>query len=154
MATLRLSHIGLCVAELERSISFYCEVLGFQELSRLALSGEAPATLLQVPGGQVQAVYLERDGMRIELLYYQQAGHEGGEAPRPMNRAGLTHLSFRVVDLDATVAAVLRAGGHCLEDTRVNTPEYRSQVVFVTDPDGTRIELLQAPGDINALPGS
>lgn len=149
----RLSHIGICVAELERSVRFYRDVLGFRELSRLALEGAAPERLLGLEGGKLEAVYLERDGTRIELLYYPVAGHLEAESPCPMNRLGFTHLSLRVASVDAVVAAVENAGGAVLADTRIDNAAWRSSAVFVTDPDGLRIELVQAPGDPNKLPG-
>ena len=40
MTIQRLSHIGICVSELERSVCFYRDALGFQELSRLQVKGQ------------------------------------------------------------------------------------------------------------------
>jgi len=154
MSVQRLSHIGICVSELERSVAFYRDALGFEEISRLEVAGPESARLLQLEGGAVHAVYLQRDGTRIELLFYPQDGHQGAGAPAPMNRLGLTHLSLRVADLDAVVAAVASLGGASLDATRIDNDAWRSKAVFVTDPDGLRIELLQAPGDPNALPGA
>jgi len=153
MSIQRLSHIGLCVSALERSLAFYRDVFGFIELSRLALEGEASAKLLELPGGEVEAVYLERDGTRLELLHYPAAGAPAEPGVRPMNRPGISHLSFRVADLDATVAAVERAGGRCLTHTRIDNADWDTKAIFVLDPDGQRIELLQTPGDPEALPG-
>jgi len=153
MSVQRLSHIGICVSELERSVAFYRDVLGFEETSRLQVSGEESARLLQLDGGAVHAVYLQRDGTCIELLYYPRAGHVGAQQPRPMNALGFTHLSLRVADIDAVVAAIESAGGACLADTRVDNPAWRSSAVFVTDPDGVRIELLQTLADPAATGG-
>jgi catechol 2,3-dioxygenase-like lactoylglutathione lyase family enzyme len=150
----RLSHIGICVSELDRSVAFYRDALGFTEISRLRLDGPELARLLQLESGALHAVYLQRDGTRIELLYYPQDGHQGARGPAPMNRLGLTHLSLRVADLDAVVAAVASLGGACLDATRIENDAWRSKAVFVTDPDGLRIELLQAPGNPDALPGA
>ena len=36
----RLSHIGICVSDLEKSIAFYCDVLGFELLSKLDVKGK------------------------------------------------------------------------------------------------------------------
>lgn len=153
MSVQRLSHIGICVSDLERSVGFYREALGFRELSRLAVEGVDSARLLDIDGGELQAVYLERDGTRIELLYYPAAGHQQGDIPRPMNRLGLTHLSLRVDSVDEAIAAVERSGGSVLAHTRIDNEAWHTCAVFVTDPDGLRIELLQAPGDPDALPG-
>jgi glyoxylase I family protein len=108
--------------------------------------------LLDIAGGELQAVYLKLDGTCIELLYYPVAGHETPDTPRPMNLLGLTHLSFTVADVDAVVAAVTQAGGRYLDHTRIEH-EGKSTAIFVTDPDGMRIELVQARGNSNTPPG-
>jgi len=154
MSVQRLSHIGICVSELERSVAFYRDALGFVELSRFAVSGAQSAQLTGIEGGAIDTVYLERDGARIELLHYPDAGHQSAATPRPMNLLGLTHLSLRVADLDAAVAAITAAGGDCFDNTRIANERWGTAAVFVTDPDGLRIELLQAPGNPDTLPGA
>jgi len=149
---LRLSHIGICVSDLERSLVFY-RALGFEERSRLRVSGEPPARLLELEDVDLSAVYLERDGTRIELLHYPSPGHVGDGKAGPMNGLGLTHLSLRVADLDAVARALALAGGHILERSRIGIPAAKTRAVFATDPDGTRIELVEAPGDPDGLPG-
>jgi glyoxylase I family protein len=151
---LRVSHLGLCVADLERSLRFYCEGLGFRESSGLDLAGEPSATLLELPGVALRARWLERDGVRLELLHYPSPGSRGDGSPRPMNARGFTHLSFRVADLDAAVARLEALGGRALAHTRVENPRLRMRALFLTDPDGARLELLEGPGDPAALPGA
>ena len=72
--------------------------------------------------------------------------------PRAMNQHGLTHLSFRVADLDATLAALRAAGERVLDETVIRFPAYQSAACFIVDPDGQLIELVQAPGDPAAPP--
>ncbi len=105
MPRLRMSHIGICVSDWKRSLRFYHDVLGFRYVSELEVKGEPGDTLLRLEGVDLRAIYLEREGVRIELLHYDSPGHEGEGRPRPMNRLGLTHLSLRVEDLDETLAA-------------------------------------------------
>jgi catechol 2,3-dioxygenase-like lactoylglutathione lyase family enzyme len=139
VAVRRLTHLGLCVSDLERSLRFYRDVLGFSEDSSrppLAMRGEPAATLLGLPEVDLRAVYLARDGFCLELLAYPAPGAVRGDAPRPMNRVGLTHLSFEVDAIDPVLERVRAAGGAVLEATRI------PPAVFVTDPDGTRIELV------------
>jgi hypothetical protein len=40
-----------------------------------------------------------------------------------------------------------------LEQTRIDIPAFASGAAFVCDPDGTLIELVQSPGDLEAPPG-
>jgi len=159
MAVRFASHLGICVSDPERSLRFYRDLLGFREAGALAVADAHSARLLGLDPLDLRATFLERDGLRIELLHFAAPGHErGGEAPRPMNRTGLTHLALRVDDLAATLAALERAGVVVLEQTRIRNPELGSEVVYVLDPDGVRIELVELPGDptqpiVGRLPG-
>jgi glyoxylase I family protein len=154
MAFLRLTHIGICVSDCERSLRFYRDVLGFTYRSELQVAGEPSNTLLQLENVELRAVYLERDGTRIELLHYASPGHRGDGKPRPMNQLGLTHLSLRVDDLAATLADLAQAGVQILHRTHIDIPAFEAAAIFIADPDGTLIELVQSPGDAALPPGA
>lgn len=147
MAQLRVSHVGICVSDWKRSLRFYHDVLGFRYVRELELSGEPGSTLLQLEDVDFRAITLEREGLRIELLHYERPGHVCGQIPRPMNQLGLTHLALRVDDLDATVKELEEARVDVREETSIEVPEANAKAVFITDPDGTLIELVQLPGD-------
>jgi catechol 2,3-dioxygenase-like lactoylglutathione lyase family enzyme len=149
----RLTHLGICVSDLERSLRLYRDVLGCKEVGRLELEGEPTARLNGWSDVKVRAVYLERDGWRLELMEFPVPGWIGPKEPRPMNQVGLTHLSFRVHDLDAVCAQIQAAGGDVLRETRIAVPGSPARVIFAHDPDGVRLELIQSPGDPNAVPG-
>jgi len=138
----RLTHLGVCVADLPRSIAFYRDALGFLEIGRLKVGDEATARILEVEEARVELVYLERDGWRIELLHYSSPGHSGSGERRPMNGLGLTHLSFAVEDLDRAAATLQAHGGRVLEETRAAF-QSGNRGLFALDPDGTRIELIE-----------
>ena len=151
----RLVHVGICVSDLERSLRFYRDALGFEDRSELVLEDDRTTQrLLEIPGCWLTARYLERDGYRIELLYYPQPGTVGEPDPRPMNQLGLTHLALRVSGLEALLERVEAAGGRVLKQSRSSNPKMQAEVVFVTDPDGTRIELVESPGDPAVLLGT
>lgn len=154
MAVLRMTHVGICVTDLERSVAFYRDLLGFTRRSELRVQGEPADTLLRLRPVDLEAVYLERDGTRIELLHYVSPGAVGDGAPRPMNGRGLTHLSLRVESVADVVATLRAAGVTVLDDTHIDIPAFGAAAIFVTDPDGTLIELVQSPGDLEAPPGA
>jgi catechol 2,3-dioxygenase-like lactoylglutathione lyase family enzyme len=154
MHVTRLTHLGICVSDIERSLRFYRDVLGCKEVGRLELEDETTAVFNGFQEVKVRAIYLERDGWRLELIEFPVPGWIGPQEPRPMNRVGLTHLSFRVDDLDAACAQVEAAGGGVLHATRLARPGLPTRAIMAYDPDGTRLELIQSPGDPNALPGS
>jgi catechol 2,3-dioxygenase-like lactoylglutathione lyase family enzyme len=140
------SHVGICVSDLERSRRFYCEGLGFEEVGSHHV-GDEFASLMEVPGVDVDSVMLARDGVTVELLRFRAPGHLGEPVRRSMNRLGLTHFSFRVDDVDAAAAAIERAGGVVVAGTRtrLDLPGAALDFLYCTDPDGTRIELMHLP---------
>lgn len=132
------------MSDLARSLRFYCEGLGFREASRLVVSGAETETLLGLRDVKLEAVYLKRDGFVLELLYYDSPAAAGNRAPRAMNALGLTHLSLRVAGLDDTVAHLASVGGRVLAQSRIYNPGLEAHAIFVLDPDGTRIELVES----------
>lgn len=153
VSILRFSHVGVCVSNLERSVRFYSDHLGFALVSKLSVSGPPSTQLLELDEVALDAVYLERDGVVIELLYFERPGTEGASHDGPFNRLGLTHLSLRVDDLPGTVDRLRDAGVSIVEASRIDNPEFGSHAVFLRDPDGMRIELYQSPGDPSRPPG-
>lgn len=147
----RLTHLGLSVSNLEHSVRFYCEVLGCQEVGRLSLSGQPTARLNSMEDVRIDTVWLERDGWRLELIGFRDPSPAGDGTVAPMNRRGLTHLAFRVDDLDEICRRVVAAGGGILEETRLDLPG-PTRVIMAFDPDGIRIEFMEKPGDPGALP--
>ncbi len=150
---LRLTHVGICVSDMERSLRFYRDLLGFRFEHELRVEGEPSDTLLRLRGVVLDATYLARDGVRIELLRFTSPPPPPPRV-RTMHEQGLTHLSFRVADLDATLAALRAAGERVLDDTIIRIPDFQAAACFVVDPDGQLIELVQAPGDPAAPPGA
>jgi glyoxylase I family protein len=147
----RLTHVGVCVSDLDRALAFYRNLLGFTVEHDLAVAGEPSDTLLRLRDVDLKAVYLRRDGVRLELLHFASP-----PAPTPrtrtMHERGLTHLSFRVADLDATLTALRAANANVLDDTIIRMPTFGAAACFITDPDGQLIELVQSPGDPAAPP--
>jgi catechol 2,3-dioxygenase-like lactoylglutathione lyase family enzyme len=141
VSELRVTHLGLCVRSLDVSVPFYEQALGFTEVRRLRVDNEETATLLGVAAGGLDLVYLERDGLRIELLEYER-GATAGERPRPMDETGFTHLSV-LVDDAALVAAEIVAKGGGLVDGSAVTFEWGNRGLMALDPDGTRLELIE-----------
>jgi catechol 2,3-dioxygenase-like lactoylglutathione lyase family enzyme len=147
----RLTHIGIGVRNLDRSLRFYRDLLGFTWEHQLDVEGEPTDTLLRLRGTKLHAEYLSRDGVRIELLHFASPAAPS-HRERAMNEPGLTHLSFRVIDLDAVIDALRQAGERVLDDTIIRFPEWQSAACFIVDPDGQLIELVQSPGDPAAPP--
>ncbi len=132
----RFSHVGQCVRDLDRARAFYVEVLDFEEVTDLDVSGSQSATLLRLPEPvTLRAVYLKRDGLVLELLGFTEPEPLPART-RPVIEPGLTHISVGVTDIDETCAAVAAHGGTVFGESRLDT------AVFVADPEGQIVELL------------
>jgi catechol 2,3-dioxygenase-like lactoylglutathione lyase family enzyme len=147
LSHLGLSHLGLCVADLDRSLRFWCDGLGFElaegfDLDDTMLPGLDLA--LEVPGPvalRSQMITLDAPGgpaLKIELLAYRSPTATGAPSSS-RHQLGFTHLSFLVDDIDATITRLVEAGGTLLEPTRQTLG---IDLVFIADPDGTRVELM------------
>ena len=134
------SHIGLCVDDIARSLRFYVDGLGFEPFARFELERD----IAEVdPPVKLTSLFIQKNGLRVELLYYHSPGAFGRPATR-RNQRGLTHFSFVVDDVDASAAAMVSHGGTILEGTRSgqHAPD-GVQIIFLADPDGTRVELMR-----------
>jgi len=87
------SHVGICVSDLERSVRFYCEGLGF-ELVQSHTVGREFGPLMEIDDVVLQSRFIRRDGVSLELLHFDSPGHCGEPVRRPMNQLGLTTCRF------------------------------------------------------------
>jgi lactoylglutathione lyase len=146
VAMITPSHTAVCVSNLERSLRFYTEGLGYQVLEGFE-TGDEVAGLCEIempPPIQMYAQFIAKDGVKLELVHWPTPGVHGTPS-RTRNQLGLTHLSYEVTDLPAVEARLVAFGGTVIEGSRthVDTAAYQVDLVFLADPDGTRIELVE-----------
>jgi lactoylglutathione lyase len=142
-STTVFSHVGICVTDLDRSLRFYCDGLGFERGESIPIDATFGAAL-EVPGDlSLTSQFIRREGLALELLYYVTPAPTG-QPSEHRNQLGLTHLSFYVDDVDAAAASLVAAGGTIIESTRTTTEGI--DLLFLRDPDGVRVELMKALG--------
>ncbi len=135
------SHFGICVTDLQRSLRFYCEGLGFEAAETYVIGNEFSAGL-EVDGEvDLDAVFIRNDAMAIELLAYRSP-HPTGRPSASRGQLGLTHFGFWVDDVDEAAARLVAHGGTLLTGTRCKTDTV--EMIFVEDPDGVRVELMKS----------
>ena len=154
MAIQGFSHIGICVTDLDRSTRFYVDVLGFSQLYAMDMTGgEVAATMEQA--GSFRSAMLLRGDVRVELLQWLDVPTTGSGERKAMTELGFTHLSFRVDDIDELTEAVRAAGGEVHEQTLTVLGDpgdaAATKLLYLTDPDGTRIELMENVPDLSLM---
>jgi lactoylglutathione lyase len=125
---MRLLHTMLRVGDLERSLTFYTEVLGMKLLRRR-----------DYPGGRFTLAFVgygdESDTTVLELTHNWDTAHYeiGG---------GYGHIAIGVEDIHTTCAAIAERGGKVVREP--GPMQHGSTVIaFVEDPDGYKVELIQ-----------
>lgn len=126
-----LGHVALTVHDLDASLAFY-EALGFPEMLRLTRADGTP-----------WIVYL-----RISDTLFLELFPGGGEARVPENgRTGLAHLCLTSPDLDATEAGLRAIGIAPSQPRRVGAGVDGNRGMWIEDPDGNRIEIMEMAPD-------
>lgn len=118
-------HIGMTSGDLDRTIAFYCDLLGL----RLAL---------RKPG----LAFLDAGGGMLEVF----GPADGAATARdvPPDEAGMRHLTLAFADVDAIFAQLEAAGVPIVERPRdAHNTEMIKRVAFVRDPDGIIVELIE-----------
>ncbi len=119
---MHLAHTMIRVRDLDASLAFYTGFLGLREVRRHTIGDEATLVFLGDEHGHYH----------IELTH----NHDGREYELG-NQFG--HLAFHVEDLEPVVARIEGRGWWY----RRSKPEARSRYVFVKDPDGYDVEILE-----------
>jgi len=125
-----LEHIGLTVSDLDRSVSFYTQVLGFQILRRTTTNA-----------------YLHLDDQLLELTQCRVPVEVSPpETPHDCDgrlycEVGITHLGFRVDNLDDAVEKIEELGG------RLITPpyEFEPQIEYVAEHTDEKLKRAARP---------
>jgi lactoylglutathione lyase len=132
----QIAHWALKVHDLEKSLAFYRDMLGFKEMMRID-HWEGPLK------GQLMLVYLRvTDTQFVELF----PGGKGYEAPDE-DMTSMHHICLQVDNIVDTAAA-LNAAGIALFRSPTLGKDGNNQC-WIKDPDGNRIEFMQMlPGNM------
>jgi catechol 2,3-dioxygenase-like lactoylglutathione lyase family enzyme len=145
---LAADHTGITVSNLERSLAFWRDVLGL-ELSHTAhQTGELAREITGVAGAELKLAVLKAPGgHKIELVEYLAPPDRTKHADLRPCDVGSVHVALTVNDLDAVLQRIVASGWKTAGKAQVlqSGPNAGKRVVYVRDPDGTTIELMQPP---------
>lgn len=139
-------HTGITVTNLERSLAFWRDVLGFELSHRPHQTGKLASEITGVPGAEISIAVLKGYGHKIELLQYLAPADCKHVDLRPCD-VGSVHVAFIVDDLDAVLSTIAASGWKAAgkPQTLKAGPNAGKRVVYVRDPDGTTIEFMELP---------
>ena len=148
---LAADHTGITVSNLERSLAFWRDVLGFEFSHQAHQKGERAEQITGVPGAELSLAVVKAPGHKIELLQYHAPPDRRSSELRPCD-VGSVHIALTVDDLDAVLARVAESGWKAAGEPQTLEvgPNAGKRVVYVRDPDGTTIEFMQMPKQVES----
>lgn len=139
-------HTGITVSNLERSLAFWQDVLGFELSHRAHQTGELASEITGVSGAEISIAVLKAPGHKIELLEYLAPPDRKNVDLKPCD-VGHAHVALTVDNLDPVLDSIAASGWKAAgkPQTLKTGPNAGKRVVYVRDPDGTTIEFMQMP---------
>ena len=145
MKVKNIRHSGIVVSDMERSVRFYCSLLGLKIVKDCTDKGQYIDTVLGMQNVDLRMVKcVTENGGMIELLeYLAPKKKEGVIVPEiRLNNIGGTHVAFSVENIDEEYATLVKAGIKFVSKPVISSDGY-AKVAFCRDPDGFYIELVQ-----------
>ena len=141
MKVSNIRHTGIVVKDLDASLWFYRDLLGFEVSRKMVESGEYLDTVLGLDNATVTTVKMAcNDNQMIELLDFE--GSSENEQARTIDNIGLTHVAFTVDDIDGLYQRLIKQDIHFISKPTVSSEGY-AKVAFCKAPEGTFIELVE-----------
>lgn len=138
----RVDHVALSVADLERSLSFYRDLLGFSVERIIESTPEKRlGDVVALPGCSARIAHLRRGDTMFELFEYLEPRGRPIRADETQADHGFIHACFRSTDTRADYARLKSRGVEFLGEP----VEYRPGVwiVYFRGPDREVCELRQ-----------
>jgi catechol 2,3-dioxygenase-like lactoylglutathione lyase family enzyme len=146
-----LHHVGFTVAEMERSVAFYSELLGVEPFLRRLYREDFISEVVGYENTVLDCALfaVPRSGVILELLQYV-APETGHVNPETYN-VGNAHLCLVVDDLEEEYQRLLGAGVEFrsppvdIPSEIEEEPARGGKALYLRDPDGITVELLELP---------
>ena len=139
-----VNHTSFTVSDVERSVSFYRDLLGLKLISLAERDPAFAEKVTGIPGAHLKTAYLQAPGHKLELIQYLTP--PGKKLDTRTHNVGSAHLAFDVDDLPRLYAE-LKAKGVPFKSAPLEIPAGPNKgnlAVYCTDPDGITLEFTQA----------
>jgi catechol 2,3-dioxygenase-like lactoylglutathione lyase family enzyme len=139
---LGIHHTAISTSNIERSLQFYRDLLGFKEVfsSKWDIGTETTDKIVGLKDSSARVVMLRAGNACVELFQYATPEPKPGNMNRPVCDHGITHLCLQVADIDAEYTRLKAAGMrfHCPPQDVGGL-----RATYGRDPDGNVVELLE-----------
>jgi catechol 2,3-dioxygenase-like lactoylglutathione lyase family enzyme len=144
--------IGMTVQDVDRSIAFYADVLGFEKLSDVEVAGSEYERLQGVFGLRARVVRMKLGGEEIELTEYLAPRGRPIPPDSRSNDRWFQHVAIVVSDMDVAYATLRRHKVVQVSSGPQRLPDWNPaaggiRAFYFKDPDGHPLEVLAFPAD-------
>ncbi len=139
--------VGLPVIDLQRMLSFYCEVLGCEEVRRADIPADLSRAIKTSASGYINVWLRTPNGEVIKLVSPPQAPHRAERLEQSSERTGFAYLTFYCSNLEAVLATAESQGAVVRSDRALLSGDIGLKMVFFEDPEGNVIELVEPVAD-------
>ncbi|MCX7631162.1 MAG: VOC family protein [Geminicoccaceae bacterium] len=142
----RFNHTSFTVADLDASLRFFVEVLGFSLRDRSRRDPRLIGTVTGLGDADVEIAYLDGYGHTLELIEYRTPADRTAARYRPCD-AGAAHIALDVTAFDRMLAEVEAHGFRRMGEVIVVPagPNKGRRAVYTRSQDGIILELIEAP---------
>jgi len=140
----QIRHAGITVQNLDKCLSFFVDLLGFEVMKKMDESGSYIDAMHNLNDVKVTTVKIKApDGNLIELLKFNSHKVEHDESWNgKIYSTGLTHLAFTVEDLEKTYEVLTKKGVHFNAPPQ-HSPDGYAKVTFCRGPENLFLELVE-----------
>ena len=146
-------HMGLTVQSLEPSLHFYRDLLGLEEKFTWSPKAEyiREVTGYRKAEFNISVLEVPRSDLYLELIEYKNV--EQVEIDHRNGNPGIAHIAFQVDNLDDFFAFLTENGVKSVSNPTTPTigPNEGGRIVYMIDPDGYRVELIQTQHSFGAF---
>jgi catechol 2,3-dioxygenase-like lactoylglutathione lyase family enzyme len=138
---MKFSHVGISVGDIDRSIAFYRDLLGMEQLCEVfPFGGEQFETIMDIPGVTGRMCMIGKGTLNLELFEFD--GAKAKDPNHPVSDRGYSHFGVEVDDIAATYEKLKAA------DVRIHSPVITflgggMKAAYCRDPDGNVFEIME-----------
>jgi catechol 2,3-dioxygenase-like lactoylglutathione lyase family enzyme len=146
----RLAMIGFTVSDVDRSVDFYEQVLGFEKVAELQVTGSAYDALEGVFGSNMRIVHMRLGDQIVELTEYVSPDGRPIPVPSHSNDLWFEHMAIVVSDMEKAYEVLRRNRVRQISPEpqtipETNVPAAGIKALKFRDPDNHDLELIYFP---------
>lgn len=144
---LATNHTSFTVSDLDRSVAFFRDVLGFEVTSKAPRNPDVVSRVTGIPGTRMMIAYVRGAGHSLELIQYLGPEEGRGRVRALPCDVGFAHVAYDVDDIEAAIAASAEHEVRLVGEVAVidQGPNTGGKVAYLQDRDGVTIEYIQKP---------